>query len=143
MPKEYRLSYPCDLFVSVEADSLDEAKQKLVDCLAELSGQGDDIYEPVEHWWTPERARVLEALKDYTEATHAVIVCLDHPKSWTLDPGERLYPRQDGDGPVTSLVQLEDGPDEDEDDEEAPVEGGPAAEGAPQEAGGREAGAGA
>ena len=31
----------------------------------------DDIYEPVEHWWTPERARVLEALKDYTEATHA------------------------------------------------------------------------
>jgi hypothetical protein len=112
MPKEYRLSYPCDLFVSVEAESLDEAKQKLVDCLNELSGQG-------------------------------VIVCLDHPSSWTLDPGERLYPRQDGDGPVTSLVQLEDGPDEDEDDEEAPVEGGPAAEGAPQEAGGREAGAGA
>jgi hypothetical protein len=31
----------------------------------------DDIYEPVEHWWTPERSRVLQALKEYSEATHA------------------------------------------------------------------------
>jgi hypothetical protein len=31
----------------------------------------DDIYGPVEHWWTPGRARVLQALKEYSEATHA------------------------------------------------------------------------
>lgn len=37
MPKEYRLSYPCDLFVSVFAESSTEARRKLVEALTPLS----------------------------------------------------------------------------------------------------------
>lgn len=37
MPNEYRLSYPCDLYVSIQADSLDEAEKKLIQVLEPVS----------------------------------------------------------------------------------------------------------
>jgi hypothetical protein len=53
----------CDL--KTEEPSASEAETKADYPVA------SDLYEPVEHWWTPDRARVLQTLKEYSEATHA------------------------------------------------------------------------
>jgi hypothetical protein len=80
--KEYRLSYPCDLFVTIQAESLEEAKRKLVECL-DPAIDGIIVCLDVPPQW----GKKYDAL-------------------------ERLYPRYEKDKIIPELVQLEDGPDE-------------------------------
>jgi len=103
VPKEYRLSYPCDLFATIKAESLEAAKKKFVECLTPVA-DGIIVCLDTPASWGPH-----------------------------YDAEERLYPRVDGDGIINDEISLEDGPDgEDEEDEDDPgdqagVEGGPAA----------------
>lgn len=107
----YRLSYPADIFASIEAPTLDEAKKKLLQVLDPVSDGVIIVLDTPKGWHDPEE------------------------RLYPRVDGDGLMIDQVS---VEDVEGDEDG--EDDSDEAAAVEGGPEAAPADPQAGGGEAG---